>query len=618
MLGGDNSTLLEVEDLLKHMKIDEATTKLDNFEKQDKITEEESLRAKMLRVELLFRIGRMGEGLEIMEQILPVCEKSENNLIGLDILHLRSKYHNQFGNFDRGIKDADQGLNIIKELNSSNKNLNQRESWFLYFKGLNHYQKGNVSFAQEIKEDCIKISTKIDDPYHIYACYYLEYLINDSHSHHQANYETSLKMYDLAREMKNDYLIADSCIFVTEISQFIGKYDEAMKYANESLDITRNQKWLSTTKEAMEFHLATTYFGLGELKEAVSIWKRILPELKSKVMNPIYRGKILMADALVNWFEGDLEEAVKIQKQVIEIVSKTGNQNIIEHHRTWLSRYLLTLGQYNQAERICQENIEKHNDLTFNINKAIDYFIIGKIYQIRGEFFLASDHLKQSLKIRKSLGGFGFMIIHCLFHIILLLSERNQEEECYRYLGELEKTINEYPSKLHNKYFHTAKAIILKASSRPKNWIQAIRILEEVVEDIFEGKFGEPDLLVIALINLCELLMNEYSISGEEEVINDLEKYISKLQETTKELKMLSHHIRLEIKSLQLLTIWLKTIYSLADADLQKVKTLIEEARDLADEEGLVQLSEKINLQHSRLYKQLLQWNEFIQKQDII
>ncbi|MCG3221521.1 MAG: hypothetical protein H7641_09085, partial [Candidatus Heimdallarchaeota archaeon] len=65
-------------------------------------------------------------------------------------------------------------------------------------------------------------------------------------------------------------------------------------------------------------------------------------------------------------------------------------------------------------------------------------------------------------------------------------------------------------------------------------------------------------------------------------------------------------------------TIWLKTIYSLADVDLQKAKKLIEEARDMADEEGLVQLAEKINQQQSKLSSQLIQWNEFIQKQDII
>jgi hypothetical protein len=38
----------------------------------------------------------------------------------------------------------------------------------------------------------------------------------------------------------------------------------------------------------------------------------------------------------------------------------------------------------------------------------------------------------------------------------------------------------------------------------------------------------------------------------------------------------------------------------------------------MADEEGLVQLAEKINQQQSKIYNQLLQWNEFIQKQDII
>ena len=103
-----------------------------------------------------------------------------------------------------------------------------------------------------------------------------------------------------------------------------------------------------------------------------------------------------------------------------------------------------------------------------------------------------------------------------------------------------------------------------------------------------------------------------------ERSMDELEKHTEKLEEIAQKQKSLSYILRLEVKNIKLHTIWLKTIYSLADADLKKAKALIEEIRDMADEEGLIQLAEKINRQQSKLYNQLLHWNEFIQKQDII
>jgi len=243
---------------------------------------------------------------------------------------------------------------------------------------------------------------------------------------------------------------------------------------------------------------------------------------------------------------------------------------------------------------------------------------MSKIYQIQGEYYLSLDYFRKSLSLGKKLPGIRVYAIQCLFHLIQLLREKKQEEMSYQYLEELEEIVGKYPSKLNSKYYQVARAIILKASSRPKNWMQALIILEEVIEEIWEGKIRDQELITIALINLCELLMNEFSMSGEKKVIEELEKYTDKLEEIDNKQKTLSYILRLEVKNIRLHTIWLKAIYSLADVDLQKVKTLIEEARDLADEEGLVQLAEKINQQQTKLYNQLLQWNEFIQTQDII
>ncbi|MHA2358208.1 MAG: hypothetical protein ACXABK_05525, partial [Candidatus Heimdallarchaeaceae archaeon] len=171
MLAGENTTLLEIEELLRHMKVDEVATRLTEFEKQDNITKEESHRAKLLRIKLLFDTYNWEEGLDSLEQILLESEKTENKLIWLDALFLKSIYCTEFGLYDDGIKNSEKGLDCIREYKTSNYGLILREGWFLVIKGSNHNYKGNLNIAEEIGEQCIELAKKLNDTYLLYASY---------------------------------------------------------------------------------------------------------------------------------------------------------------------------------------------------------------------------------------------------------------------------------------------------------------------------------------------------------------------------------------------------------------------------------------------------------------
>ena len=618
MLGGNNTTLLEIEELLRHMKVDEVTTKLAEFEKQDNITKEESHRVKLLKIKLLFDTNKWGEGLDILEKILPECEKAENRLIWLDALLLKSIYYTELGFYDEGIKNSERGLDVIKELKTSDNVFVLREAWFLVYKGLNHDNKGNLDIAEEIVEKCLELASKLNDAYLLYISYDFKTKSLWNKGNIQQIFELYLKMYELAKKMKNDYLIALRCYEGAVNAQALNRYDVVKKLKDEFEEVMKKQKKLSTPYEFLEHRKASLHYALGEMSKAISIWKRINPRLRKKIVDPVRMGDLLTSESIIERFEGNIDRSIELRQQIITIHTKIGNKYRIYQHKILLARCLIVAGQYNQALRICQEIMENYSDFTNELMNRLIFFIMGKIYQIQGEYYLSLDYFRKSLNLGKKIPGIVLYAIQSLFHLIQLLVEKNQEEMSYQYLGELEEIIDKYPSKLNSKYYQAAKALILKASSRPKNWMQALNLLEEVVEEIWEGKIIDQELIIIALINLCELLMNEFSMSGEKEVMDELEKYTDKLEDIANKQKSVSYILRLEAKNIRLHTIWLKTIYSLADVDLQKAKTLIEEARDMADEEGLVQLAEKINQQQSKIYNQLLQWNEFIQKQDII
>ena len=618
MLGGSNSSLLEIEELLRHMKVDEVTTRLADFRKQDNVTKEESHRAELLWIKLLFDTYKWREGLDSLDKILLECEKEENKLTWLDALFLKTISYTEFGLYDEGIKNSEEGLEFIKKRKTSDNVFILRKGWFLLYKGMNHNFKGNLNIAEEIVEQCLELARKLNDTYLLYSSYKFKTEILFNNGNFQQNFELYLKMYELAKEMKNDFLVAKACSDGAVFAQWVNRYDLVQKFIDEAEEITKKQKKWITTYEWLESNKAYIYMGQGKMSKAISTWEKILPKLRKKAVNPIEIGSILEAESLIESFEGRHDRAVELRQQAVAMFTKIGNRFKIWQYKALLARCLLTAGKYDQALSICQENIEDHNEFTNELLQLVNFLVMGKIYQIRGEYYLSFDYYTRSISAGKKFPGYRYTVILCIFPLIQLLAEKNQEEMSYKYLGELEEIVNKFPSKLHNKYHQAAKAIILKASSRPKNWMQALIILEEVVEEIWEGEIIDVELIIIALINLCELLMNEFSMSGEKEVIEELEKHTKKLEEIANKQKSLSYILRLEVKNIKLHTIWLKTIYSLADVDLNKAKELIEEARDMADEEGLVQLAEKINQQQSKLYNQLLQWNEFIQKQDII
>ncbi|NHJ31741.1 MAG: hypothetical protein FK732_02655 [Asgard group archaeon] len=233
--------------------------------------------------------------------------------------------------------------------------------------------------------------------------------------------------------------------------------------------------------------------------------------------------------------------------------------------------------------------------------------LLGRIYHVKGEFNLALDHAQKSLRVQIKME-----VTHHLMDTLLLLItisvDKGDISLAKNYLEKLRKITQENESRYFNQTLKVGQALILKASSRPKKWIKAIELLETVVkDDIFNHT-----LTVFAMINLCELLINEFSISGDMEVLLELENYTETLTMIAK--KQNVFNLKIEANNIRLLTLWLKAQFSIVEIDMQKAKYLLMQARDMADEEGLLRLAEKITRQQGELITRIDHWDEFIKK----
>ncbi|MHA1442287.1 MAG: hypothetical protein ACTSPK_10560, partial [Candidatus Heimdallarchaeota archaeon] len=213
----------------------------------------------------------------------------------------------------------------------------------------------------------------------------------------------------------------------------------------------------------------------------------------------------------------------------------------------------------------------------------------------------------KALKLYKRISADLFFFFF-LFTLLQISIDKNDKVLYTKYLKELEAFVKQNPTNIHEQMYQTGQALVFKASSRPRDWMKATDILIKVVKE----KFTKHGFVVIALINLCELLMNEFSISGDAQVLEELEFYVDELSELARLQNV--YHLVLEATNLEIITLWLKAQKSMIKLDIQKAKDLLNSTRKLADEKGLYRLAEKLTQQQAKLLTELSNWDDFIRQ----
>jgi tetratricopeptide (TPR) repeat protein len=411
------------------------------------------------------------------------------------------------------------------------------------------------------------------------------------------------KGLNLALEIDNKPNIAHFYDTLGAVYQWYGKYDTALDYiqkANSLFDEIGIIQLIS--KSRVGFH----YFFIGELDKAIKILDEIIPKLLESESKR-WRCYGNWQNGLINWLKGNLDVAIESIVKAVKIAEGMNDRYHIDLFNVFLAAVYFDKGNYDQTMKLCLQSIKSSYLHQEKYTIAFANYLLGKVYHIKGDFNLAWDYAHKGLQQRKEMDAIHHTI-ESLFSLILILIDKNDLTQAKKYFDELTNYVEKKPTKRFLLIEKISQAIIQKASTRPRLWIKAIDILEEVVNE----EIADHSLTVIALINLCELLINEFSFSGDSEVLMELENYTELLESIAKEQK--TYYLRLEAGNIRILTMWLKAQYSIVDIDLQKAKDLLHEAQTMADEEGLTRLAEKITNQQGRFLERIDRWDDFIKK----
>ncbi|MFW9942221.1 MAG: hypothetical protein ACFFFT_14375 [Candidatus Thorarchaeota archaeon] len=224
------------------------------------------------------------------------------------------------------------------------------------------------------------------------------------------------------------------------------------------------------------------------------------------------------------------------------------------------------------------------------------YRLMGAIYYHKEDFDRALEYYISSLEIYKKLEE-GYFLATVYYWIILIFLIKKENDEVQRYFDEFKLFNEKHKSNAIINYWHQlATALILKSSSRMRDRVEAEHILKNLKEK------GPRLGLFLVLINLCDIYFQEFQLTNQMEILDDIFPLIEHLQRITIEIN--SYRLLATVKLFQ-------AKLALVQINLVEARKLLAEAQKIADEHGLQLLAKEISREHDKLLEELNLWESF-------
>ncbi|MHA2181336.1 MAG: hypothetical protein ACXAAH_07925 [Promethearchaeota archaeon] len=301
----------------------------------------------------------------------------------------------------------------------------------------------------------------------------------------------------------------------------------------------------------------------------------------------------------IAWIIGLIKGNSNLALDYIEralIYSKEINSKL---YMTWALLYKATIysakGEITRCIPIFKHSLAMAKELNHigfissNLNNMADTF------RMSGDLNHALECSEESIRISSDIDDNLVLKANLHDYLIQILIEMGDLEKAQEKFSILEQVNNQIENRFINEIYLYNKALILKESSRISSIGKAEEILKQMVEDGHINWEGTQK----TLLTLCELLIMELQITGDLEVLADVESYIIRLLEVAEK----SHSFWIWGE-----TFLLQAKLALISLDLEKARKLLTQGQQIADTHGLNLLANKISNEHDKLLKQQSIW----------
>lgn len=347
------------------------------------------------------------------------------------------------------------------------------------------------------------------------------------------------------------------------------------------------------------FGLGNCHLYRGDRKLAQKFFKESL-SVGEETGNKYLISQAYRALGNIYLFRGKFSLALDYTKKALTLAESIKNKCEISHNLQHLGEIYYFRGELESAERCITSALELAEAAEYTVLVILNLYDFGRLLQDRGDFRASLECYKKALDIVKERDA-KFYLAEGLYYLIRLYTYHLTPSKANSLLNELEKLRIKENTNWNNLIYQAGKALVLKTSERLPDKMEALRIFQEIAEE----PHSVYKITVEAIINLTELLLYELKTTGNENLLDELDRYCNQLLEIANEQN--SHSLLAE-------TYWLQSKLALLKLDIQQAQTLLLKAQSIAEKKGLKTLADSIGYDHFSFFSQLQKWEEYIDK----
>ncbi|MFX0182586.1 MAG: tetratricopeptide repeat protein [Candidatus Hodarchaeota archaeon] len=429
------------------------------------------------------------------------------------------------------------------------------------------------------------------------GCYYLEINNYDLALSH---FEKSLAIY---QELENKRWLGGLCNNIAIIYRNNENYDLSLNYLERSLAIW--QEFEDKDAIALVYlNIGVCYQGKGDLDQALDYFERsnqLYEEVGNKFQ--IIFSLLLIGD--IHYWKGDLNLAHNHYNKCLIQGKETKSKINIAWALLRLALISTRQGELEEALKTINRSLNIFTEVDDEWGIIYSHSELGIISKLQGEYELSIKYLEEALDLTKQavIGRDpAFQCSYFLFHLILIAQELDSFDQAKEYLKQLHELQQKSESKHVNLRTRFAEAVVLKMSKRGVKKLQAQQKFQAIInEDILDF-----NITILAMLNLCELLILEMKIS---ETAEDLLQEVNTLSDNFYEIAQ-----NQKSSLLTVMAILLKTKLALVRGEVEQANFLLSDAKRIASEKKLVNLLSRIKNEQETVQAELDWWDDLIRR----
>jgi serine/threonine-protein kinase PknK len=517
----------------------------------------------LLKNRLLVKLGDLEKALALTEELMQATDEREHPLLIVDLLTVKAEASWRAGRLEEGLRALEEGEALLagtgpEHVAAAEAEIERRKGELLHHRGIICWYRGDLDRALE------------------------------NHQQSQA----------IKKGLGDRQGLADSFNNLGLVYWSKGDLDQALEHYRRSLAINEELDRKPATAKVLA-NLGNIHTRKGDLDQALACQEQSLA-IKEELGHKPDIFKSLINLGAVYQLKGELERAKEHYQRSLGISEELRIQQDIALAINNLGNIDQLKGNLDQALQHFYRSLGIYRELGIREETALLLANVGEIHRKKGNFERAVENYEQSLAIYEEMGNDPLIAI-VLSELTWVALERDDPSLAERYLQKLQQIVGRTDSRSISQRYRVARALFLKSSKRARDKLQAEEILEQVVEE----EVADHALTVSAMIHLCDLLLFELKMTGEDELLGQIKDLTHRLLEIARQQS--SHSLLAE-------TYLLQSKLALIELDLGQARTLLEQALAIAEERGLRLLARTVAQERDLLQSQVLAWQLIIER----